>query len=260
MHIPPRGIYGTGHYLCSIGVLPVDAATVASWLPQEIELAPQNLTPHGTHPVNLLFGKELDVHLHPFLYPRIDYGEFAVVVPFTQWKSYDYKYKGPFLFTPLLYLDNWAGIEAGRILYGFPKKRAFFNITQNLYEVIEADTNVKIVEARILEDLGAPSAQELSHLSELIQQPSLSQKTDGSYVGSGFNWAISSSTIATKKADIAFTQWWMPSLPEPTTRDWSIDGLKDLSKGGFYHIDTQWTLTLPMSPDQDWSPYLYTPK
>ena len=257
MQIPPKGIYGVGHYLCHIGVIVVDAETVASWLPPEIELDDQNITPKGTHPVNLLFGKELDVHLHPFSFANIDYGEFAVVVPFTRWKSKDYRYRGPFLFTPLLYLDNWAGIEAGRILYGFPKKRAKFNITDNFYEVIEDDTNVSIVECQIEKYIDVPNQKDIDNIARLIQQPSLSQKTDGSYVGSGFWWDIPKAKITAEKAQVNFTNWWMPTLPDSNPRILELDGVSDFSKGGFYHIDTVWTLTLPQNPDKDWSPYLF---
>lgn len=258
MQIPPKGLYGQGHYLCHIGVIAVDASTVASWLPPEIELDDQDITPHGTHPVNLLFGKELDVHIHPFSFAHIDYGEFAVVVPFTRWKSTNYKYRGPFLFTPLLYLDNWVGIEAGRILYGFPKKRASFNITMDTYEVLEADSNLSIIKTQMDPLDSKPTKSELDKISRLIQQPSLSQKTDGSYVGSGFFWDIHNASIIPERARIEFSRWWMPTLNTGKPHVVDVEGISDFSTGGFYFMDTVWSLTLPMDPDQDWTPYLFT--
>lgn len=257
MRRPPSGMYGTGHYLCHIGVISVPIEVVASWLPPELELAPQNITDAKHHPVNMLFGQEFDVHVHPFGFANIDYGEFAVVVPFVQWKSNSYRYKGPFLFTPLLYLDNWFGIQAGRVLYGFPKKRARFNVTKQLYEVIDAETSTRIVSCDIEQYEGKPSEHELSNIARLIQQPSLSQKTDGSYVGSGFDWQLDKAIVTSEKAKVDFENWWMPSLQTGDARTYILDGVKDFSQGGFYHLDTVWTLTLPMNPDQYWSAYLH---
>lgn len=84
----------------------MDVAT--SFLPEELELAPQDISDEGMHPVVFAFGHQS--HVMPAVGIEafdISYLEFIHAVPYTQFKEgLGYPNRGPFCYSPVLYLAN----------------------------------------------------------------------------------------------------------------------------------------------------------
>lgn len=230
---------GVGHYLCSIAVLPFEKDVVTSWLPDVLELAPQDISPPGTHPVNLLFGKERNVHLSFFPWFHIKYMEFAFVVPFVQWKDTSHQYRGPYLFTPLLFLNKLLPILAGKILYGYPKRDAVMSEKRGHYTVVEKGT--EIISADFTRTTQTPNQSELDTITALLQQPDLSQSIFGPYIYATFDWNIPSAKIIAETADLDIQAGLLPNQPAIKQ---TVSGFPTQGQG-VYHINTNWTLTLP---------------
>jgi hypothetical protein len=111
---------------------------VRDFLPRGLDLATQNVTRAGTHPVVLLFDDMFRVQLSvPTLFPNMTYHEHSVGVPYC-YLSGGYNtsgFQGPFYFMPKLYLDDWCAILGGRLFWGFPKEMASFTVTADRYTV-----------------------------------------------------------------------------------------------------------------------------
>lgn len=232
-------MHGVGHYLCTIVVLPLNVTMVQSWLPDELELAPQSITPPGTHPVNILFGDERDVHINIFPFFHIDYMEFAFVVPFVQWKHTKNAYRGPFLFTPLLFLNKELPILAGKILYGYPKRKAVITSIDEHYRVVEKGN--LIISGDFQTTAQHPAQTEFDTLNSLLQQPNISQSILGPFVCAVFDWNLTPVKITARQADVDIVAGLLPNQPELKQQ---VSGF-DFSQGAAYFLDTVWTLTMP---------------
>ncbi len=80
---PADLISGSGRYQSWMVLLTMPSANVQQMLPAELELAPQAITPAGTHPLLLMFGHQLDVEIHlgPAEMFDMDYLEFVLDTP-----------------------------------------------------------------------------------------------------------------------------------------------------------------------------------
>ncbi|HEY1011384.1 MAG TPA: hypothetical protein VGE07_01690 [Herpetosiphonaceae bacterium] len=239
-----KGLHAVGNYLASVVTLPLEARLVGSWLPPELELAPQDITPPGTHPAHLLFGDERQVHLNWLPFFRIKYAEFAVVVPFVQWKRAGAGYRGPFLFTPLLYLNKTLPIIAGKVLYGFPKVKAVIKTGRQRYEITDEDNHFLVTEADFSDNQAPVTTAERAVISRLIQQPSVSRMSSGRYVWSAFDWRLPEAKLTSINAEAGLRSQFIMGLPSGLTT-YAASGVADYSKGGAVRMFTQWTLSLP---------------
>lgn len=238
------GLAGVGDYTATIPILALPAELLRRWLPPELELAPQTLTAPGTHPVLLLLGQERSVHVNIAPWFRIRYGEFATVMPFVQWRTPPTSYRGPYLWTPLLYLDRWLPILAGRWLYGFAKAKAVITSSADSYRVNDAETRRVLLDAQTGPSGAAPNPAEFATLATLLQQPSLSQR-DGAFICSTFDWNLPQAELSTSSADVQINQFYMYGLPNGAVENYHVSGLSDLTNGGAFHIRTTWTLSAP---------------
>lgn len=117
-------------------VLPSD--TVRNLLPWGLDLAPQSLTPPGTHPVSLFFQEMVRAHMTiPTPLPNMTYHEQIVGVPFVNvTRGYPGSGPlGPFFFMPNLYLDNVLATLGGRLFWGLAKQLATMTVTKNSWAV-----------------------------------------------------------------------------------------------------------------------------
>ena len=92
--------------------LPLDL--VRSLLPNGLEPIPSAAAAPTTHPVNLIFCIQTHVG-SPFT--DFNYDEFIISVPSVQWDAThkdDYKYRGPFIYLPKLYLNESLPVELGQ--------------------------------------------------------------------------------------------------------------------------------------------------
>lgn len=123
-----------GRVTASMVLLTMPQTAVQNILPSALSLAPQPYTPPGTHPVFFGFTGEENVHFvfngHKFLYFK-PYWEFVLEVPFVQ-KQGDAQ---PYFYPVRLYLNRLAPTLVGLLGYGFPKRMARFNVTENCYSI-----------------------------------------------------------------------------------------------------------------------------
>jgi hypothetical protein len=92
--------------------------------------------PRDRHPLVLIMGKQSDVRPRaaPF---GASYLEFILALPFVEHRGRGPE--GPFCYCPRLFLDRRLPTIAGRLLYGYAKRRATIRMTQNSYRIADLD-------------------------------------------------------------------------------------------------------------------------
>jgi hypothetical protein len=251
----PGLVYMIGHYDCHVVVHHFPIALVQSWLPPELELMPQDISPPGFHPANLLFGLERHVDLNiTALLPGFSYNEFGLVLPYVRWKNAPYAYNGPFLYTPIIFVSEDIIAWGGDLIYGFPKRVATFSTAGASYSVMDQEVPMPYVQATFNEQATQPTPAARETITRLLQQPSVSKKANGEWFGSGFWWNIDTATLTDVKADGRIIKYLLPAVPDGEHL-FAGDGTSQFANGAAYKIVTDWTLTLPGSVSADWSPW-----
>lgn len=101
-----------------------------SLLPHQLELAPQNYTTDGQHPVMLMHNYTY-LHSTPHLVEittkqdlelKLQYNEFILMLPFVQFKDTSLNTETAYCFLPILYLDSIMAVLGGRIFGSSIKK------------------------------------------------------------------------------------------------------------------------------------------
>ncbi|MDP3278865.1 MAG: hypothetical protein Q8Q09_26980 [Deltaproteobacteria bacterium] len=256
MSAPDPGLlYMIGHYVVHIVVHHFDAELVQSWLPADLELMPQDISPPGKHPVNLLFGMESEVEVNwTKLLPGVQYNEFGMVIPFTRWKNAKYAYNGPFLFTPIIFVDKELISFGGEVVYGFPKRIGKFSISDTSYAVLDNSWPSDYARTSIADSPTVVTPEARQTITHLLQQPSVSQKADGSWSSSGFWWNLDTAALTDSTMKGEIIRYLLPGVPDGT-RPFEGDGTSDFAAGAAYRMETDWTLTLPKDLEKDWSPW-----
>lgn len=251
----PGCLHMVGDYSVRIAIQHFPLELVRTWLPRELELAPQNIAPHGCHPCNLLHGIETDVYFNINPLFKLEYHEFGLVIPYVQWKDKGFRYKGPFLFTPIIFVDSWFVSFGGDVVFGFPKRMAEFSVTPERYWCADSQVHLPYVEASY-EALGTkPAGAGLKAICECLQQPSVSQKKNGSFMGSGFYWGLDKARFEDIEIEGQITQYLLPGVANGR-HPYRARGTGDIRAGAAYHLKTRWTLTMPTATlDRDWSPW-----
>jgi hypothetical protein len=134
-----------GRMTAVVAILPVAPDTARAMLPAGLDLAAQDLTPGERHPLVLIMGQQSDVR------PRVlplgaDYLEFILAVPFVERPERGAP-RGPFGYCPRLFLDRHVPIIAGRLLYGYAKRRALIRMTAASYSIAEPGGADRLLEA-----------------------------------------------------------------------------------------------------------------
>jgi hypothetical protein len=246
-------------------VLPVD--NVLAMLPPGITLAPQQLTPPGTHPVRLYF----TAGLHAILSwpPGIDmlYNEQCVGVPFVNRVApmVPGAQPGPYYYMPRLWLDNWVPTSGGLLFWGYEKRLADIAVTTDeredeswtTYAVRDRMTAMPQITARWRELSGDPrSVYEEPNFVEqmrIMDQPVVSEIpwSLGPYQAlANFRMTWRSATIRGIEAEVDVYEPFVPGMPVtkfPKTSGIGVDPL------GSYVLSCPWELSLAYSADlADW--------
>lgn len=254
VHVPPRGLYGTGHYVCPCVSIAVPSTLVEAWLPKELRLLPQRLTAPGWHPFTLLLGQEDDVYASWFPWFRMDYREFAVVVPYVGWREPEGRFGGPFLFTPHLFIDRFLPIQIGRLIFGFAKAQAPMQFSREALR-IDLPRGGRAFEARFSWTKETLGLDERRLVTALLQQPSISETLTGHLVCSGFFWDFPSAQMETMRIHCHAEADFLPGIRD-CFQQRAIEFTSDLARGTAFLIETRWRLTGPMSPELDWSGFV----
>ncbi|MBT5875962.1 MAG: hypothetical protein HOH43_21225 [Candidatus Latescibacteria bacterium] len=139
--------------------------------------------------------------------------EFALSIPSVQWTSPDRAlYRGPFFFTPRLYLNKTLPILLG-YFYGLDKERGSMGRSNREYIVNDGKLNNPIIEGIFSPNGDMVSASHYPHLSAIVDdlnQPIIAQYHLGSlrgpFVASTFTWHIKKASLQPAAADILVFQ------------------------------------------------------
>jgi hypothetical protein len=132
----PFGFIGEGITRCAVLALP--AWKVRAFLPPDLELREQDVTPKGTHPVIWLFHGFIHCQFSfPTFLPPMKYNEQTFGIPFTSISVGQGVpgQAGPFYYMPKLYLDDLWVWMIGRNYWGFDKEMAVVNVSESSYTV-----------------------------------------------------------------------------------------------------------------------------
>ena len=106
-HLPYAG---EGGYNALLVIAAFDQATVSRLLPPGLSLAPQHMTPAGTHPMVFAFGNQSHVRPIDLKLFDVSYSEFIHGIPYTQFceeaAGGGRTCRGPFLYCPKLYAER----------------------------------------------------------------------------------------------------------------------------------------------------------
>ncbi len=136
-------LHGTGCFRSVTLALPIEQ--VARFLPAQLELGAQNVTPPGTHPVILSFNALTRAEMSiPSLLPSLTYNEFTFGIPYTMARRgkvgtafqqllgrSNARVSGPFYYMPQLFLDSVLATLGGILYWGYAKRLARFKNAAN---------------------------------------------------------------------------------------------------------------------------------
>lgn len=133
-------LHGTGCFRSVTLALPIEQ--VARFLPAQLELGAQSVTPPGTHPVILSFNALLRAEMSiPSLLPSLSYNEFTFGVPYTMARRGKV---GPFYYMPQLFLDSVLATLGGILYWGYAKRLARFKNAANRVAIDAEDGSALI--------------------------------------------------------------------------------------------------------------------
>lgn len=98
-----------------------------------------------------------------------------MVIPYIRWKEPKYAYNGPFLFTPIIFVDKDLISFGGEVVYGFPKRIGQFSVSDTAYAVLDTAWPSDYVRTSIQDTTNSVTPQGREMVTNLLQQPSVSQ-------------------------------------------------------------------------------------
>jgi hypothetical protein len=236
---------GVGTFISFIVVLSIPRSQVVAMLPKQLDLAPQNITPEGEHPIFLEFGEQMNVHNRELKIFHLNYLEFIVSIPYVYQTNSKSSYCGPFLFMPRLYLDKTFPIILGK-LYGFAKEKANMLMSDRSYQInnIINGNLLALGEFREKEKPGSYLDYPLFNnaIAKMLQQPLIGQTSFGSFIYSVFDWNLAHAEIQPIEAEVSIVQ---PFLSGLSVGKYHVPGINEFPLGAF-KIKALWTLTAPM--------------
>lgn len=250
-----RWAWASGHLEVTNIVLALPVAEVRAMLPPSLTLAPQSLTPPGTHPVVLMFGQHS--HVRPWFLPfgaGSSYHEWIVATPLLEWR------RGamvrPCSYMSRLYLNSLVMVVGGW-LYGYPKKLSSSTVTPASYNVrtfpggapLVTMTNAPAGPAVPFTDLPGEA-----RLALFFEQPFYQRLGPFPWLASRMWFALGTATAQPMTAQFSITGGCAPGLEAMSATVGSIaDGIP-----GAFHLSCDWTLSR-MFPAGDAPPGLDGP-
>ena len=251
---------GGGHYDSLMVPVMMPAATVESFLPPGLQLAPQPVAPVGFHPVIMAFGRQVDVH--PLVGPPLfdeTYWEFIHSVPWTTFTA-DAKHgasampnPGPFIFSPRLYLDSPSMVFLGW-LYGLDKELAVGDGDLETFNIVRHtnDTGGEPILSANWSSTGPFAAADsffsfAPWLDAMENQPLVGlSKWTGIFECSRFNWGLSDGALlAPVEGSFDVYESYAGDMPVGTTE---FTAMGDPVSGiwGAWRLQTNWTMSIPV--------------
>lgn len=236
-----------GTALCDFALFTLPKDFLTSLLPEELELAPQPFdVPAGQHPV-FIMGNDTDLHFNLFLekvaqeqniIPDLKYDEFLCSIPYVQFKNKPLLgSKGPYIFMPVLYLNNHIAVWGGRVFYEFNKE---FMSIQKTDDTLIIENEGTLVLQENFGKTGAPAPAQsfpnFNTLSAIFELPTIEFGPYG-YVKSKYTMDYKNSEVQPGQIEINnSTSPYLPlgsfTVPDITT-----------SVFGAFRFPYQWSLS-----------------
>jgi hypothetical protein len=247
-------LYGRGTLTAPMLVTSLPRAEVQSWLPSVLELGPQPITPSDRWPVVFMFGLQQGVRPNIWPCPGLDYHEFAVILPWLQLRSTSQPYRGPFAWSPQLFLDNRLAIALGKYIYGLDKIRAVIEDTGSVWKASTTSFGYPLVEGRFGTPGVTPTDEQFARIEAILQQPIVSVFGDGRVLYYGFAWNLVASGMQARRVEVASGRFLLSGLPGRPELS-AGEGFADLLAAGF-EVQTTWHMMAPQSTSAGMEKYL----
>lgn len=247
-------LVGNGIFRGATLVMPSDY--VRNLLPWGLDLAPQDLTPPGTHPISFFFQEMVRAHMTiPTLLPNMTYHEQIVGVPFVNvTRGYPGGPYGPFFFMPNLFLDNFLATLGGRVWWGLAKQMAKMEVTENRWACTDESGNPLIsLDFDVTGDyVPVPTVENFIPYCRpntgIMVQPLVSMLPGG--VGmfpicSDFDKKWDEAVIRPLETQITINRAFVPGLPTGTFPAGQKAPGIDVSVLGSFQVLAHWRMTLP---------------
>lgn len=229
--------YITGTVQASVAFTALPVETLEALLPEGAALAPQTLTPLGTHPVYWSFNFNQNDVGTPIPGLTLNYHEFALVITDVYVKK-----TGPngprYGYPVILYLNSWMGVLGGRVLWHLNKRHAPVKISDtNPYTRLLVPGHI----SGVFEQSGVAQPSEnfpnFETVRPLLDQDLLSCSSSGALFGSKFIIDYNNLPLQPLQAEI-MTDNFVPGLSE---MNFSAPGI-DQTPMGTFSFTQDWKL------------------
>ena len=247
---PLTPMFGTGQIDGWFSFHAIDAKALQSILPPGMTLAPQALTPAGTHPVAILANRQIGVRMS--ILPKVlgyrTYDEAIIAINFVQVDGHP----GTFSYLPNLYLTNRGAQLAGVWMYGYNKRMGKLAMGNADYSV-RAPDDTPIWSARYQQKGFArplSDSPQQGLVQSICNQVVVSQGKLTKWQSSAFDFNLGSAAIAPVSAEIDIWNQDLADLPQGrlTARPLAMPGSPTQDAPGLpgaFRIRTSWTLSNP---------------
>lgn len=228
--------YITGNVDASVVFSAIDNSLLQPLLPQGVELAPQAYAPAGKHPVYWTFNFHQQNVTTPVPGLRLNYNEFAFVIPCVRLSGG----KALYAYPVVLYLNSWLGVLGGRILWGLNKKHNACSISEGgESESFQAEGRLTGIFQRDGGPQPASWFSDFLKVKPMLNQPLLTVGADGPQKAA-FILDFDNAAIQPLKGEIA-TQQFLPGLSGTV---FPFQSLGETTLGGF-SFSVPWKLQRP---------------
>ena len=247
---PKTPLFGVGQIDGFFSFHAVDSAALQKSLPKGLTLAPQTITPEGTHPVGILANQQINVRMSilPQLLGYAPYNEAIIGISYVQVEGQE----GVFTYLPNLYLDSRRAQLDGVYYYGYNKRMGKMFMADDRYSVATPSGtpiwSAKYAQrdfARRLTDYDS-----MGMIHRLTEQVIVAKNQFGHWQYSNLDFGLSSAYVVGIHAEIDIHDAALADLPagkmiaQPLSRTVDPKATKHPLPGAF-RIWTSWTLSNP---------------
>ena len=223
----------------------IPEADAAAMLPKGMHLAPQTLTPAGTHPVTMLNNHQMKVRISalPGLLGFPSYMESIVAINNVVMEGV----QGTFSYLPILYLDNWGAMISGRVFYNLAKTTGKIEMSNDHYAV-RNDKGGAVWSARYAQqDVARPIADfaEFGRIQTLLEEPIVTPGRLNTWQYMAFDFGLSAGYAAPVSAEIEVSEGNGSGIPAGTLTAPAL-GSQHGTLPGAFRLWCNWTLSNPL--------------
>ena len=247
---PKTPLFGVGQIDGFFSFHAVDSKELEKCLPKGMTLAPQTITPEGTHPVGILANQQLNVRMSilPSLFAYANYNEAIVGISYVQVEGQE----GVFTYLPNLYLNSKRAQLGGVWYYGYNKRMGKMFMADNRYSV-STPTGTPIWSGKYAQrDFARPLTEydSMGMIHRLTEQVIVAKNQFGFWQYSNLDFGLTSAYVAGIHAEIDVHDAGLANLPagkmiaQPLSTTTDRMTTKNPLPGAF-RIWTSWTLSNP---------------